>query len=214
METLGVNPLVEWGIATLGFGGKTTSGDKYLVQPFDDGVLIAVADGLGHGQEAAAAASAALAILAACPHCPVIELVRQCNLALRQTRGAVMSLASFHGAEDTMTWMGVGNVTGVLVRADLKAKPAYESLLLRGGVVGYTLPTLMTTDFQIQPGDMLVFATDGIDREFVRGLRPGVPPQRMATHILARHGKNTDDALVLVARWLGKRKNMPASGEA
>lgn len=196
---------MEWGIAALPLGGQGISGDKHLVQPFDNGVLIAVADGLGHGQEAAAAAQAAIVTLAACPHCPIIELVRRCHRALRQTRGAAMSLASFHDTKNTMTWMGIGNVAGVLVRADPKANPAYESLLLRGGVVGYKLPTLMSADCQIQTGDMLIFTTDGIDQEFARGLRPNTPPQRLATDILTRHGKNTDDALVLVARWIGKR---------
>ena len=41
-----------------------------------------------------------------------------------------------------MTWLGVGNVDGFLLRADNQTKPAHESLFLRGGVVGYQLPSL------------------------------------------------------------------------
>jgi len=40
--------------------GQALSGDLYLVKPLENGVLVAVADGLGHGQPAAEAASLAL----------------------------------------------------------------------------------------------------------------------------------------------------------
>src|SRR3989442_542063 len=49
----------------------------------------------------------------------------------------------------------------------------------------------------------LIFATDGIREGFADGLSPEAAPQHLADQILARHGKGTDDALVLVARYLG-----------
>jgi len=33
--------------------GQAVSGDMHLVRPFEDGVLVALVDGLGHGEEAA-----------------------------------------------------------------------------------------------------------------------------------------------------------------
>jgi hypothetical protein len=71
---------------------------------------------------------------------------------------------------------------------------------LRGGVVGYQLPALRASVRPISPGDLLVFATDGIRAEFAQGLVLGDPPQQIADGILARHLKGNDDALVLVAR--------------
>jgi hypothetical protein len=59
-----------------------------------------------------------------------------------------------------MTWLGVGNVQGVLMRADAKKGKVKESLLLRGGVVGSQLPALQATVIPIVKGDTLVFATD------------------------------------------------------
>ena len=52
--------IVEWGIAGRQMPGQALSGDLYLVKPLENGVLVAVADGLGHGQPAAEAASLAL----------------------------------------------------------------------------------------------------------------------------------------------------------
>ncbi len=102
-----------------------------------------------------------------------------------------------------MTWLGVGNVEGVLLSAGGEAGLARESVLLRGGVVGYRLPPLRPAVLTIRPGDTLILATDGIRGGFVSQLTSGEPPQQMADGILARHGKGTDDALVLVARYLG-----------
>jgi hypothetical protein len=49
---------------------------------------------------------------------------------------------------------------------------------------------------------VLVLATDGIRHDFVANLNPG-PPQAMADRILHQYAKGTDDALVLVAQYLG-----------
>ena len=205
METLVVGSALEWGVATLALGGQTVSGDQHLVRLLPTGSLVAVMDGLGHGQDAALAAKIALATLeAASDQLSVIALMQRCHEALTQTRGVVMSLALFNQLEYTMTWLGVGNVAGVLLRTDPATNPAQENLLLRGGVVGYQLPALSAAVVPVMPGDLLIFATDGLNGNFAHGVPVNESPQRLATRILAQHGKGTDDALVLVARWHGK----------
>lgn len=196
--------LLEWGVAALTLPGQAESGDRHLVEPFRGGMLVAVVDGLGHGDEAAAAARTAVTALERHAEQPVISLLKTCHEHLRSTRGVVLSVASFNGVDGTMTWLGVGNVEGWLVRADPGAIPHYESLLLRGGVVGGQLPPLYASIIAITPGDTLIFATDGIDGDFGRSLTASDPPQRTADRILAHHAKRTDDALVLVARYVGQ----------
>src|SRR6185437_15006045 len=77
-------------------------------------------DGIGHGEEAANAAEAAISILKASPDEPVISLLERCHEGLRSTRGVVLSLASIDPKHGMMTWVGVGNVQGVLMRAGAK----------------------------------------------------------------------------------------------
>jgi len=115
-----------------------------------------------------------------------------------------MSLASFNGRDNTMTWLGVGNVEAMLLRADAAASPRRENVLLRSGVVGCQLPALRAAIIPVMRGDVLVFATDGIGGHFAEEVILSDPPQRIAEHILARCAKGTDDALVLVARYLGR----------
>jgi len=123
---------------------------------------------------------------------------------LRSTRGVVISLAAFNAVDETMTWVGVGNVEGVLLRADPTVDPGNESLLLRSGVVGSRLPLLHASIVPVMRGDTLIFATDGIRSEFAQRLALGDGPQQLADRILAQYAKGTDDALVLVARYVGE----------
>jgi phosphoserine phosphatase RsbX len=195
---------VDWGVAQLTIEGETVCGDRHLVSTRSDGLLLAVVDGLGHGKEAAAAAQAAVAILAEHPDEPVISLLKRCHEALRPTRGVAMSLASLNSTYGTITWLGVGNVEGVLLRADKEAVPPQENVMLFPGVAGHQLPSLRAIVTPVNSGDLLIFYTDGIRRDFLSEPPiPGHSSQRIADRICARYSKGTDDALVLVARYAG-----------
>jgi serine phosphatase RsbU (regulator of sigma subunit) len=204
-------PLLSGSVATSVRAGQRVSGDVYLATPFPGGALVAVVDGLGHGEDAVVAATRAIATLSAHAQDSPLLLLQQCHEQLKGTRGVVMSLASFRAHDDHMTWVGIGDVEGVLLRGDGDAQPARESLPLRGGVVGYQLPPLRAALLPVRPGDLLIFATDGVRRNFLQEPVLRNPlfrlaqdgPRQLADQILARYGKATDDALVLVARYQG-----------
>jgi phosphoserine phosphatase RsbX len=196
--------LVEWGVAERRMAGETMSGDLHLVKPLEDRVLVVVADGLGHGEEAAGASRLALETVEEYSHWPLVQLLDSCNRRLRRTRGAVMSLALFNAIDDSMEWVGVGNVAGVLVRSTPDGKPAKKSLMLASGVIGRRLPPLRTAALKIDSGDTLVLATDGIRPGFEDGMVLFERPEKTAEGILARDGLDTDDALVLVAKFHGR----------
>jgi len=200
---IGQGELIDWAVAARALPGEERSGDLHLVEPFPEGVLVAAVDGLGHGEEAAQAAQTAVDSLIQYAHEPPLSLVRRCHERLMTTRGVAMSVASFARTSHTMSWLGVGNVEGSLFRGNRGSRPARESLLLRGGVVGYQLPRLLPSVVPVGPGDVLVFATDGIGGYPFDGLRITDQPARIAEDILARFARETDDALVLVARYRG-----------
>jgi phosphoserine phosphatase RsbX len=197
------SPMVEYGVAKFVLPGEGESGDHYLVCCNESGILIAAVDGVGHGAEAANAARAATAILRDGIGEPIISLVATCHEKLRPTRGVVLSVASVDLKHGLMTWLGVGNVHGVLVRADVKKGGAQETLLLRGGVVGDHLPQMQAAVLPIGQGDMVVFATDGVRTGFAGTLSAMENPQRAADRILKSFSNRSDDALVLVSRITG-----------
>jgi phosphoserine phosphatase RsbX len=202
MEAISV-PLIEYGVAKLVLPGQTESGDLHVVCSNEEFVLIAAVDGIGHGLEAASAAKAGAAVLSSHIGEPVISLVGLCHEKLKGTRGVVISLASLDTRHGMMTWLGVGKVHGVLLRADRKQGAIQENLLLRGGVIDAQLPALQAAVLPVFKCDTMVYVTDGIRSEFIESLSPLESPQRAADRILHRFRSGSDDALVLVARFTG-----------
>lgn len=195
--------LIAWGIAEAPLPEEPVSGDLHVVQSSANGILIAVVDGVGHGIEAAAAAKIVAANLRAFAHESPIPLMLRCHEELKGTRGAVMTLVSFDRCDRTMTWLGVGNVEAVLFRPSAEGYARSEQILLRGGVLGHQLPPLRASVLPVAQKDLLLIATDGINPEFAEHLALDGDPQQIADRILAQHRKGTDDALVMVARYLG-----------
>src|SRR6266545_6291365 len=148
--------LVHWGVATLALTGQTESGDLHLVAPVKHGVLVAVVDGLGHGEEAAAPAKIAVHTLEQFAEEPPLSLVQRCHAALKGTRGVVLSLARLDAHRGTMTWLGIGNVEGLLHHAHWAERSARASLVTRGGIVGSELPAVQAAVLPVEPGDTLV----------------------------------------------------------
>jgi negative regulator of sigma-B (phosphoserine phosphatase) len=191
---------LELGLAHAVMQGEDRSGDRAVFVAWEGGALVCAIDGLGHGTEAAVAADEAARVVGEHPREAPEALLARCHEALVRTRGVVMTLAWFDLAAATLTWTGVGNVEGRLIRASAAPGIAPESTLIRGGVVGYSLPTVRPTTTELASGDTVVLATDGVSSGFATSLAPGVPAQDLADRILAEHGRGTDDALVVVVR--------------
>lgn len=198
--------VVDYGVATRPFAGELECGDLHAVIPRRRGAIVAVVDGLGHGYEAALAAKVAVNTLVAQVHLPLVQLVKACHEALLRTRGAAMAIASLDVEESSVTWLSVGNVAGVLLRAHGQGEVEREHILMRSGVVGQRLPPLRATTLPLREGDVLMFATDGVRHGFYDDVNLVGMLQETADRILADYAKATDDALVLVGRWHGDQR--------
>lgn len=195
---------IEWSVASRALPGQPSSGDLHVVTPWSGGVLVGVVDGLGHGDEAMAAARLAVNILAEHAGENVIALVQHCHAALRETRGAVMTLMSLEPEEGRIVALGIGNVEAMLWRANPRTEPRRHSVLLRGGVVGYQLPALHASVWPLAADDIVVFATDGLREDFGDALDPAEPVAQIVERIMARKFRGTDDGLVLAFKYLGR----------
>jgi phosphoserine phosphatase RsbX len=197
-------PLVlERGMAGLAHEGEGRSGDLAVFAPSERGGLVAVIDGLGHGDAAADASELAAEILIAHTDFPPQQLLELCHDRLRSTRGAVMTLAWFDLEARTMAWTGVGNVEARFVRAGAGLDARHDSPVVLGGVVGFNLPQVRMSTVALEPGDAVALATDGVAADYSVSLESGVPAQQLAERVLEKHGKGTDDALAVVVRYLG-----------
>ena len=176
---------------------EVVSGDAWHVDWTAAGCRIAVVDGLGHGPDAAAAAARAGAVLAAAPHASPGEALRLCHDALRGTRGAAVGIAAIEPALGLLTFAGVGNVEARLVAGRRTLR-----LPSSRGIVGAVLPTLRPLQAALEPGWLLILHSDGVSDRFDLQEIPAASgdPQRLADAILARWGRATDDATVVVAQ--------------
>jgi phosphoserine phosphatase RsbX len=191
---------LDFGVAGAALEGEDRSGDLAVFTPTSRGGLACLIDGLGHGAPAADAAESAAEVIRVHAEAPPQELLDRCHEALKETRGAVMTLAWFDMAAGELEWTGVGNVDARLWHPSEGGR--HDVALVFGGVVGYQMPRVRPSTLTLAPGDLLVMVTDGIDPTFAAALDGGGPAQTVAERVFASHGKGTDDALVVVVRYL------------
>jgi len=195
--------LLDWSAASIPISGEEQSGDGHLLIPAPWGVLLAVVDGVGHGPDAADAAGIALSAIRRHADESLPNLLARCHESLQGSRGATLSVCAIYLENETMSWLGVGNVAGVLMRANPAAAPRLETLVPRSGLLGDQLPALSVSSLPLARGDTLVLATDGVAAAFTEDLSTAEKPDRLADRLLNSYRTGSDDALVVVARYVG-----------
>jgi serine phosphatase RsbU (regulator of sigma subunit) len=177
--------------------GEQLSGDAHEVNWTGSSCRISLVDGLGHGPEAAAAAAFARSNLAAQPHLDPIEAIKACHQALRDTRGAAISVVKVDPITRRLVGAGVGNVV-----VHVKSSGASHTLLTDRGIVGYKLPVVHPFELTLGNDWLLIVHTDGMSARF--GMEATLPrlaggPQAFADEILRRWARDDDDATIVVA---------------
>jgi serine phosphatase RsbU (regulator of sigma subunit) len=195
---------IDWAVASQAHPHEMVCGDAYCVTQIANGALICVIDGLGHGSEAAEASRAAIAAISDHRDDAAEEIVAQCHDALKSTRGAVLSLAIVNSMHNRLTWVGIGNIEGILLHAEAQ----HEWLPLRAGIVGCRMPSIRAIEMPISPGDLLVMFSDGITSHLLDRMYINREPVEVAERIIRTQIRRTDDALVLVARYLGNTESI------
>jgi hypothetical protein len=182
------------------FPGEQTSGDVALICPGEGTTVAALVDGLGHGPSAAKAGEACVTAFRENAKLGVEDIFMAAHRALRATRGAAASLARIAHGERAIDFAGIGNVTALVVRSPRALGSPRTTLLLTPGVLGSAYRKVRTQRVPFEPGDTLVFYTDGIrghvDIDAVRALSP----QDLANDVVKSMARSTDDAGCVVVR--------------
>jgi serine phosphatase RsbU (regulator of sigma subunit) len=190
------NPTLLIAAASRPYPGEVVNGDAWAVAWHGPGCRVALVDGLGHGPEAATAARAALAALAAQPALAPVEALAVCHRALAGTRGAAISVVHIDPDADRLSFAGVGNVEVQLWQAGRARR-----LLPWRGIVGVARPRPRPEYLALAGDWLLLLHTDGVSshlalEEVLPVAAPGL--QAVADAVLARWGRATDDATVVV----------------
>jgi len=187
--------------------GQEACGDQSVVRSAGGRWVLAAIDGLGHGPEAEHSALLAAAVVDENPDAGPAELLTLGHARLVGSRGAAATVAVIDAATGLLDWLGVGNVDGVVVRADGSIRPGVHGVFLAAGVRGVQMPSLPTPrPVQLEHGDCVLLATDGVRTDLAEAARSGLRPAALARAVLDEHAEPTDDALVVVARYFGRRR--------
>ncbi|MEU5266358.1 SpoIIE family protein phosphatase [Amycolatopsis sp. NPDC021455] len=172
--------------------GEEHCGDAVALADVTGSRTAVVADGLGHGPDAAEAADAALRVFTENPDRPLPHQLTNMHRALRTTRGAAVALVRI--APRRLEFCGVGNVSG----ASVGGGPS-RLLLSTPGVVGFTLPSAPVRHLSLADDDVVVLHTDGVGTAW---RVPGHAPDLLlfAADLAHRHRNPRDDAAMLALR--------------
>jgi len=179
-------------------GERTSGDDAVFVRRQHDGIVVGVADGLGHGEGARAASERARDVVLTHSGLEPDVLMARCDAALAGTRGAVMSIARIDEAHGSLALACVGNVSVQLVGPDGSKSFGGSSFVLGApGGVHRTSVEHRT----IRPSQALLLLSDGVtSRADLEGdlalLREH--PVVVAQRVVERFGRDNDDVMVLV----------------
>ncbi len=206
-DTPGPHPApfpVRAGGVNLPFASGEYSGDDWACIRTGDRVTLLLADGLGHGPQAARASSAAVEELRRAPHLPPADLLRRLNGALRGTRGAAVAVAQLDIAAAQLSFAGVGNAGARLRRGD-----SWHGLVSRPGIVGAHLPAHLPHHRETWTDDcLLVLHSDGLPSRWSPGPAahaPSTPDPAVIAASIVRDASSParpvrDDTAVVVLR--------------
>lgn len=179
--------------------GETQCGDDWAAWSAGELTSVFVADGLGHGVEAAAASRAAIATFERHAERSAEEVLGLVHDALKSTRGAAVAVAELDSRGGVMRYGGLGNISAVLVKPD----GSEQHLVSLSGIAGHVARRLQLFTHPWLSGSQLVMHSDGIGTHWSMSKYPGLAMRRpdVIAGVIARdHRRGRDDATVVVAK--------------
>jgi len=178
--------------------GEIVPGDDWAVVGDGAQVTVLVADGLGHGPQAAHAARTATQVLRRRPKASPGELLEACHERLASTRGAAVAAARINFSTHAGTLAAVGNIA-----ARVQCDTTERKLISHNGTVGHNMGRVQEDPFDFPAGAWLVLHTDGLDTRWSAEQYPGLAAKHagLIAGVLYRdHDRGRDDVTVVVVR--------------
>jgi anti-sigma regulatory factor (Ser/Thr protein kinase) len=187
---------IEMGVICLPKSGETVSGDSWTVVSSKGRHGVLVADGLGHGPDAARASVAATQVLENRPDDEPAETIQSCHRALAPTRGAAVAVARI--STDKVGFAGVGNIA-----CRIEAGAVRRQLVSHNGTLGHIMRRVQQFDLPLPTDALLLFHSDGLATHWNLADYPGLlgrHPGIIAGVLYRDHERGRDDVTVLVIR--------------
>ena len=180
------------------YPGERFCGDAWACHETSERMAILLADGLGHGRDAAEAAQEAIATFRKRQHLAPGEILGYVHDALKKTRGAVAAVAEIRPNEGTLTYAGVGNISAAVVAAN-----ASRSLVSHNGTLGMVTSRIQEFKVPWTRDAILVLHSDGLQSKWDLATYAGLVARHPAViggTLLRDFRRVRDDASVVVVK--------------
>ena len=188
------------GIVTVPISGETACGDAAALITAEDGRIgLMVADGLGHGELAAAASHEALRQFRSSPLTNPVSALEVVHAALRQTRGAAVAIAIVDLDRRHIAYGGIGNIAGLVAE-----KGVVRRMVSYNGTAGHGVWKVQAFTYPFQEAPVIVMHSDGLTTSWSLDAHLGLlrhDPVVIAATLYRDHARGRDDCGVLV--WKG-----------
>ena len=162
------------GVVCLPKKGEVACGDAWHVEPMADGrTRVLVADGLGHGVQAADASRLAVRLFKENLHLDPPRMVEALHAGLRSTRGAAVAVVEVPRGAGDVRFTGLGNVAAAIL-----ADGASRSLMSHNGTAGVEARRIQEFAYPWRPDNAVGHALGRAGHPVAVGPvpRPAVPP--------------------------------------
>lgn len=191
-------PLWQIGAVCLPLPSEQACGDAWQATAGPGGLSLLVADGLGHGPDAALASQAAVTEVDGDSGTAPAQMLQRVHRALGGTRGAAVALAHIDADLSQLAFAGVGNIAACVI------EPASRRhLLSHNGIVGSNLRKVQEFVFPWRRDALLILHSDGITTRWDLTAYPGLEhchPGLIAAVLYRDFGRQRDDVSVLAVR--------------
>lgn len=197
-------PAISVGSVCLPIDGETECGDGWYVSSARSLSSLMVADGLGHGPDAARAAEAARRVAAAHAFVAPAVMIGHAHAALRATRGAALAAARIEADPGRVRFAGIGNISAsVVMPGTLAAAGMRRQLISHNGIVGYAMRKVTEVEAPWPDDTLLVLHSDGLGTHWDLDDYPGLHarhPAIVAAVLYRDFARGRDDVTVVVCR--------------
>jgi anti-sigma regulatory factor (Ser/Thr protein kinase) len=194
LARFGASDQHRFGAVNIALEGEFECGDSWHVARGAEGTAVMVVDGLGHGAFAAEAARVGIDTFSSSPFSAPVDVITRANALMSKTRGGAGACALIR--ESTVSYAGVGNISGCLV-----APGKSQGMVSHNGTLGMGQRRAQQFEYRCEPGTVLVMHSDGVSARWDLKNRADLMachPAIMAAVIYRDHARGRDDATVVV----------------
>lgn len=179
--------------------GETKCGDRFFCITTKDHIKLFLADGLGHGEEAARAVEEAGIAFANCQELYPPEILRFINASVRKTRGMVGTVAVFDLVQKTWEICGIGNIT-----TKINGPVISKNYMPYNGIIGLNVPrSIHAQKIAYEKGQYIIMCSDGLRSRWDMIKYTGIMRYDLsilAASLIKDFSRNNDDASVAICK--------------